>query len=391
MNRVPITTISQWASPASAQAWREAVHRLVEDHVDGRVVWHGEYAECQCPLGHDAHVYIDRTWPHLHCLHERCESEVRDVNNAMREAAACLPEAPVRLIKTPAEKAAEAFKLRLRRLERYAHEYTLPALRRTPIPVEHWTRTSPFPVDQYPVEEHWLLYLGTLYPPKSLVWAGELHESGRAYRRSFRGPLQWLREPEPPGQFVSVFTFGGIWESGERSLKNTDKRVLQVLESDTESRETFGAVIKYAQKFMRLRAVVDTGGKSLHAAFDPFEKKWVQFPPQPQHEIYQKMPCGLPGSDGYYIATFTNPNYASESAAWEAKYGSAWKAFWRQQDLFSDRRMELNAILAGLGCDKQMLTTALTTRLPGHPRLDEEGIETGRFQQLLYLDPTYPV
>jgi hypothetical protein len=218
-----------------------------------------------------------------------------------------------------------------------------------------------------------------------------LHESGPAYKRSFRGAWNWLQEPNPPGQFVSAFGFGNIWDNGKRSRKNTDKRVLQVLESDTESRETFGAVIKYAQKYVRLRSVTDTGGRSLHAAFDPFDPKMVKFPPHPQREIYEKKPCGLEGSSGYYVHITDNPNYTEELAAWNAKYGAAWKKDLRQFEQWNNRRMELFAILAGLGCDKHMLTTTLTTRLPGHPRLDEQGNETGRWQQLLYLDPTYPL
>jgi hypothetical protein len=90
--------------PMSSDGWLQEVHRIVEDNVAGNLIWHREYADCKCPLDHDARVYINRAWPFLHCLHEQCERQVRDINDAMREAAAWLPDSPLKqLVKaTPA-------------------------------------------------------------------------------------------------------------------------------------------------------------------------------------------------------------------------------------------------------------------------------------------------
>jgi hypothetical protein len=212
---------------------------------------------------------------------------------------------------------------------------------------------------------------------------------------SFHTAQGWIKGQATPGQFVSAFTFR--WTNGARTRENTDKRVLQVLESDILSREEFGAVINWATKYLRLRAITDTGARSLHAGFDPFEPKPVQFPPHPQREIWTKVPDdlrwlgGSNNGDSFHVEITENTSYATELAAWEARYGVAWERSWRQREQWNKRRLELFAILAGLGCDKHMLTTTLTTRLPGHPRLDEQGNETGRWQQLLYLDPTFPL
>ena len=374
-----------------ANVYMQAVQRLVEGYIE-HPTWRGTYADCDCPLGHEARVYIDRPIPFLHCLHEKCADDVRALNEHMREAAMSLPECPARLVKTPKQKAEEAFKKRLRRLERDAREYILPDLRRHSVPVEHWTETSPVPVEQYAVEDHWMLFLCGLFPLKKLIWAGHLWQSGPAYQMCFNDVEHFLLQDSAPGPYVSAFTFR--WpENGRRCRKNTEERILQVLESDTESQETFGAVMQYASKYMTLRAVTDTGGKSLHAAFEPFRHKWVEFPAEPQRTIYTRVEhtSFLDGKcfGGYHIQTSENDNYAAEMAAWNAKYGAAWRKFSKQRDQWIDRELEFYAILRGLGCDRHMLSDTLTTRLPGHPRLDDEGNETGRWQQLLYLNAKY--
>jgi hypothetical protein len=372
----------------SASRYLDDVQNLVEQHVQD-LHWQGEYADCLCPLGHQARVYINQTFPHLHCFHASCEADVLAVNARLREASAWLGDTALKFEQTPEEKAAQKLKKHLRRLERNAKEFLLPKFRKEPVLVEEWQTSSPFGFSADPIEDHWMLFLGGLFNKEDLVWVGELRESGPNFKRSFRGPSEWIAEEQSaPGQYVGVWTFKHTWSDGSRCKRNAERRVLQILESDSENCETHGRVIKWAQKYMRLRSLVDTGGKSLHAGFEPLEVEHRDFPRKPDREIYQKHPSG---THGYYIDVSENANYQQELDEWNARHGKKWRVYQQQFERIERRRLELNAILVGLGCDKNMLTSNLTTRLPGHIRLDEEGRETERWQRLLYLDPIYEI
>jgi len=86
--------------------------------------------------------------------------------------------------------------------------------------------------------------------------------------------------------------------------------------------------------FLTLRAVVHTGGKSIHC--------WFDFP----------------------------------------RYGSG--------NAYNTNR-ELHAILAGLGCDPAMFRRAAIARLPGCRRTDKDGNLTDKWQRLVFLNPKYPI
>src|SRR5438105_12922399 len=103
------------------------IQKLVEGSVDV-IRWTSEYAECRCPLDHEARVYINLPTPYLHCLHERCQDEVQEVNQALREAGAWLPDVAAKVVLTPKEKHELEWKRHLRRLETRAREFVLPAL-----------------------------------------------------------------------------------------------------------------------------------------------------------------------------------------------------------------------------------------------------------------------
>jgi hypothetical protein len=257
--------------------------------------WHKGFAQCECPIGHaDARVYVDRGVPFLHCLHEKCRDEVNEVNIAFREATAWMEDTPRQIKLTPAERAVAERKRQLRRLEVRTREYLLPRLRQHPVPLEEWIASSPYSVRDHAIEEHWQLFLQGLYELSELIWIGRLHESGAEHKNSFRRVVSWLDRfgslgaPDP---FVSVAGFDStkLRRDWSRSRRNVSKRLYLILESDTESQEAFGAVVKYACKYMRLRALTDTGGKSLHAVFESFSVRHVVFPPRPEPEFYVKV------------------------------------------------------------------------------------------------------
>lgn len=160
------------------------------------------------------------------------------------------------------------------------------------------------------------------------------------YRDRFRYVVNWLKESECPGPMICPATFADNWQTGRsidghRVKELVGERSYIVCESDTLSIEVFGRVIFYLTTFLTLRAVVHTGGKSIHCWFD-------------------------------------YPRFSSSGSPFNA-------------------RRELHAILEGLGCDPAMFGWASTARLPGCRRADKDGTLTDQWQRLIYLNPKYPV
>lgn len=116
-------------------------------------------------------------------------------------------------------------------------------------------------------ERDWDFWLA-LWQPDDIVWVGNTYDSGRAeHAAHFRPAREWLADPKPAGQFTcgSAFKTNSI----SRSNENTVRRFL-VIESDTLTKEQIGAVFLYMTNRLgyTLKAVVDTGGKSLHGWFN---------------------------------------------------------------------------------------------------------------------------
>jgi hypothetical protein len=120
----------------------------------------------------------------------------------------------------------------------------------------------------------WRLLL-QLFRPGDILWIGNKYDScaddkseakKESCRRHFRRVSDWLKERRAPEQFTcpSVFKPGSHSRCNEAVLQ---RRYL-VIESDVLSKDQMSAVISWCRQFMRLRAIVDTGGKSLHGWFD---------------------------------------------------------------------------------------------------------------------------
>lgn len=125
------------------------------------------------------------------------------------------------------------------------------------------------------------LMLGTLFNPDDLLWLGDTYESGKQeHAANFRPCCDWLTMSAlPPRVAAGVFKLGAI----SRSAGSVKASPFVVIESDdlighrptTEEEREFNKMLCTALfLFMRdclkmnLRAVIDTGGKSLHGWFD---------------------------------------------------------------------------------------------------------------------------
>jgi hypothetical protein len=120
-----------------------------------------------------------------------------------------------------------------------------------------------------PVSEQWHFPVA-LFPDDDVVWIGrDVRDSGKeSYRWRFRRAIDWLREDTCPGAFICPSAFQpGVFS---RSDTNVAVRRFLVVESDELNRDEIGAVFTFVEHAfeMRLRAVIDTAGRSLHGWFD---------------------------------------------------------------------------------------------------------------------------
>jgi hypothetical protein len=129
--------------------------------------------------------------------------------------------------------------------------------------------------DRSPTND-WRLLL-RLFKPDDVFWIGrttqdsasEKHdEQWKAFCRTrFRRVAEWLKEPSAPGLFTCPSAFKAGVHS--RSNENAILRRYLVVESDTLDKNRVCAVFRWLEQFCRLRAIVDTAGKSLHGWFEP--------------------------------------------------------------------------------------------------------------------------
>jgi hypothetical protein len=246
---------------------------------------------------------------------------------------------------TPEERERLKSAKRLRLLEARTKQFILPELlKQVEIDPASWLIQSPFRIPE-DCREHWKPLLSGLFKPKDTIWCGYLEDSGdRLHTTRFKHVEDWMQCTHHPGPQTCPGVFFEVTaHKGERIFSRSKDlvrlRPYWVAESDLLAKAQFGIIIQHLRQQLFLRAIVDTGGKSLHAWFDA-------------PHLYQI------GRD--------------------------------KLDPKIERRMEeLQSVMCGLGCDPHMFNLNSTTRLPGCLRLDEETGQARGWQRLLYLDPKH--
>lgn len=225
----------------------------------------------------DTTLFLDRV-PTIFCLHTGCRAKVKAANAALRSALrfAGAWQPPVLDAAARAKLCAKAELDRQARRLALAKEQVLQAYR-WPEPEIH--ADSPVSVtDPF----HQFL---SLFDPADVLWCGEPHESGAlANLANFRPVARW-REARAP---MRPFTCPNPFKPGvcARSRDNLAEKKHMVVECDAlhpdpaKNRDLSGAVFKYvlaARPELRLRAVVDSGNKSLHGWFTytPEAHEWA--------------------------------------------------------------------------------------------------------------------
>lgn len=141
-------------------------------------------------------------------------------------------------------------------------------------------------------------FIKSLYGPEDILWMGDVYDSGsEEHRGNFRTCREWLELAELPPRMASS-TFRA--DSFNRSSINVKTSPFIILESDElighkpetlddkeRNKHLSHALTGYAQAKLglTLRAVIDTGNKSLHS--------WFDRPPPRALDALKKMAAGL--------------------------------------------------------------------------------------------------
>jgi len=243
----------------------------------GEITWASPtMGYCECPGkkshgskdgGKDCVVYLDRI-PTASCLHASCKATVDAANRRLR-AAILNPtgDASFEVHKPTAEERARLAERDLKSRMQLRARKSLPSiLKKYRWPYAEILNDSP--VDIKTAEEHhWRLLLGK-FRPDDVLWIGERESSGRPENAAnFRTVTDWLKCEWSPHTFLCPSVFKN--NSVSRSNENVLARRFLVVESDLLTRDEVGAVFRYLVDCgLKLVAVVDTAGKSLHGWFE---------------------------------------------------------------------------------------------------------------------------
>jgi hypothetical protein len=208
--------------------------------------------------------------PTLFCLHASCTGVIAETNRWLRSeigrAERCVSGKPLpKWTPTPQD---------IARREKHEREEALKARARKALPkiltdfrleeADLWEE-SPVRLDG-DIRDEWRLQL-QLFAPHDVVWIGDVYDSGKPENAAnFRFVSDWRGLPTCPGNFTCGSTFHPWIIS--RSNETVAERKFLIIESDTLKRGEMLSVIAWCRQFMRLRAVVSTGGRSLHAWFN---------------------------------------------------------------------------------------------------------------------------
>lgn len=135
-----------------------------------------------------------------------------------------------------------------------------------------WTETP---------EESTLAFVDILFPAEAIIWMGNPYDTGQGKNReNFKSTHDWLKAPSlPPRIAAGTFRPGSF----SRSKENLENSSFLIIESDDlighkpsnagerdQNKALSYALAGYCQNELglHLRAVIDTGNKSLHLWFD---------------------------------------------------------------------------------------------------------------------------
>ena len=253
--------------------------QTLAESIVGEIDWEeADRGFCRCP-GIDLHsnengkrdcvVYLDEI-PTVFCIHNSCLSSIEEANRRLRSEigkAEREPGAPLARRKPTAEELERQRKaVEAERLARNAKAALDGVLRDYAIdPADLW-RKSPTSLVGIEDADLWR-HLLRIFQPEDVVWIGDKTDSGSSHHaRHFRAVAEWLKSKSCPGPRIAPATFKA--GSYSRGGDNVEAHHLFIVEHDKLGIREQCALIRYTRQWCRLRAVVFTGNKSLHAWFD---------------------------------------------------------------------------------------------------------------------------
>lgn len=220
----------------------------------------------------DTILYTDNV-PTIFCLHSQCKGAIREANVALRAALRGEGWTP----KKPTAEQREAYARRqeltckCERLAKYKEE----VLDRYAWPVSDILK------DSAPITDEWQQFLN-LWPESDIMWSGDPMDSGQySNAANFKTVRLWKQYATSPYPFVCGTAFrAGSYSRTKDSVQ--DRRFIVVECDDLDpnpevNKNLSGAVINFVrQRGWTLRAIVDSGNKSIHG--------WFEYPSEEQEE-----------------------------------------------------------------------------------------------------------
>ena len=265
----PFATVARppVASPINAAAPGTAAARRIAENIVGPVDWtDNSRGYCACPgknlhtavsRDRDCEIHVDGA-PTVFCFHTSCAPAVAATNQRLRSEMGKIDRRGCCGHMSPPDR--QERDLRQRALDAFPK-----LLVQFACPVEEFSARSPEAPSAEP-EKDWRSVL-RLFREDDVLWIGDRFDSGKErHRANFRSVEDWLTLARPPGPFIVPNVFRpGIQD---RTAANVIGQRFLVIESDKLSKADTIAVIRWLSEKIRLQAVVDTAGKSLHAWFD---------------------------------------------------------------------------------------------------------------------------
>jgi hypothetical protein len=233
--------------------WRQKAQELLG--ASNPVDWTSESrGYIVCPLRHlhttangvrDTFLYLEG-FPHIHCLHESCHDELREINRFLRIQLTGKSTVTTDFARSQNYGMAEALR---KNRDMVLEKYT-PKVRELPRyvgPSVEW-------------------FLEHMFEPTDFIWIGQPEMTGSYWPHNFQMVKHWeAKPPSPAFKFICPNPIMGC----DRKNENVAEYRHLVLESDTltmlESRAMFEAVEDIF--LLKLKAIVFSGNKSLHGWF----------------------------------------------------------------------------------------------------------------------------
>ena len=263
LNKIPSCDLTIPQTDVSLRTRGHIAEKLL-----GPIHWESEVVGyVQCPGQHlhttvtnikDCRVTIDNV-PTIYCFHQRCSRIIDPLNQKLRSKIGKGRSFGPTHKRSQPKAAQDGLKQKAKGcLSQILHEYS-------------WTPAEAFEESPTPlgdkVSQDWQLQLTLFAKAEGQVWVGREYDSGKPHHaRNFKTPEEWLSQARPLGSFTCPSTFKPGTTS--RSNKQVASQPFFVAESDTLSHEETCSLFNWMREFLQLRAIVNTGNKSLHGWFE---------------------------------------------------------------------------------------------------------------------------